>query len=62
MSRLDLDNHFEDADAFYTALTQAIDAGGDEAGRRLLCRLVLILANAVGDKNILAEAIALAAA
>jgi hypothetical protein len=61
MSEVNLDPAFEDADAFYKTLVRAIDAAGEEAGVRLLVRLVLILANQVGDEAVLESAIAEAA-
>lgn len=62
MSGLDLSNRLEDADAFYAALVEALDAAGNDAGPRLLCRLVLILANEVGDQEKLMAALSLASA
>ncbi|MCC7321601.1 MAG: DUF2783 domain-containing protein [Rubellimicrobium sp.] len=53
--------NFEDADGFYAALL-AVHKGLDEAESHALnARLVLILANHVGAKAILAEALDLAA-
>jgi hypothetical protein len=60
MSDLDLSNRLEDADAFYAALVEALDAAGSDAGPQLLCRLVLILANEVGDQKRLMAALSLA--
>jgi Protein of unknown function (DUF2783) len=60
LSDLDLSNRLEDADAFYAALVEALDAAGSDAGPRLLCRLVLILANEVGDQKRLMAALSLA--
>lgn len=61
MSDVNLEPGFEDADAFYKAFVRAIDAAGEEAGVSLLVRLVLILANQVGDEAVLESAIAEAA-
>ncbi len=53
--------NFEDADGFYAALL-AVHKGLDEVESHALnARLVLILANHVGAKAILAEALDLAA-
>jgi Protein of unknown function (DUF2783) len=62
MSELDLTHRLDDADAFYAALVEALDAAGTDAGPRLLCRLVLILANEVGDQEKLMAALSLASA
>ena len=49
-----------DPDGFYTAIMQAHRDLDPEASRRLDARLVLILANHIGDDAVLREAIALA--
>lgn len=49
-----------DPDAFYAALMAAHRGLDEAASRRLDARLVLILANHVGDMAVLREAIALA--
>ena len=49
-----------DADGFYEELVNAQRDLSDEQGERLLAKLVLILANHVGDRGVLSEAIALA--
>ena len=49
-----------DPDALYEALMQAHRALDEAASRRLDARLVLLLANHIGDMDILREAIALA--
>jgi hypothetical protein len=50
-----------DADGFYEALLQAHKGLDAEKSAALNARLVLILANHVGDRDILREALALAA-
>ncbi|MFL1464104.1 DUF2783 domain-containing protein [Roseococcus sp. DSY-14] len=50
-----------DPDAFYQALMDAHRGLDEEASRRLDARLVLILANQVGDMAVLRQALALAA-
>lgn len=57
MNDLNLDPHFEDADAFYKALINAVDERDEEAGIGLLVRLALILANHVADETVLERAI-----
>ncbi len=60
--QLEIANRFGDGDAFYAALAKSLDATGDEGATALLSRLVLILANQIGDNAVLMEALALAAA
>ena len=60
MSRLTIDNNFTDQDRAYTAIIDAHRDLDDDASHALNARLVLILANHVGDEGVLAEAIALA--
>ncbi|NOX93643.1 MAG: DUF2783 domain-containing protein [Alphaproteobacteria bacterium] len=57
---LRFDPAFEDGDAFYAALVDAIDAAGDECAPQFLSRLVLVLANQIGREDVLAEAIKMA--
>ncbi len=60
MTKLLTDNRFANPDAAYTAILDA-HRGLDEAGSgELNARLVLILANHIGDAEVLAEALALA--
>jgi len=49
-----------DADGFYEQLINAQRDLSDEQADMLLAKLVLILANQVGDRAVLGEAIALA--
>lgn len=49
-----------DPDGFYAALMEAHRGLDDGASRRLDARLVLLLANHIGDDAVLREAIALA--
>ncbi|WP_411818636.1 DUF2783 domain-containing protein [Hyphococcus sp. DH-69] len=48
---------YENADAFYAALVEAVDAVGDEAAPQFLARLALILSNQIGAEDVLHEAI-----
>lgn len=61
MSKLITDNHFSDADAFYAALTDAHRELTPQDSERLNARLILLLANHIGDKQVLLEALDIAA-
>ena len=62
MSRLDLAPNMEAPDDFYADLL-AVHEGLDRAeSARLNARLVLILANQIGDQKVLREALSAAAA
>ncbi|WP_342128475.1 DUF2783 domain-containing protein [Hydrogenophaga sp. OTU3427] len=52
--------HIADPDVFYAELINAQRDLSDEQADMMLAKLVLILANHVGDRAVLAEAIALA--
>jgi|GEM_PF-4070253 len=54
---LNFGSAFEDGDAFYAALVDAIDAAGDDRAPQFLARLVLILANQIGHEDLLEAAI-----
>jgi hypothetical protein len=54
--------HIDDADGFYEELVAAQRDMDDAQASRWLAKLVLLLANHVGDREVLAEAIALARA
>jgi hypothetical protein len=60
MADLNTDSRLPDPDAAYRALIEAHRALSDEASAALNSRLVLILANHIGDPEVLATAIALA--
>ena len=62
MSALLRSPNLHDPDAFYAALVSAHQGLSDEASALLNARLVLILANQVGDMEALREALALARA
>jgi hypothetical protein len=62
MTRLRTQSQFADPDAAYVALVEARRGLSDEAAADLDTRLVLILANHIGDLDVLKEAIALAKA
>ncbi len=73
MSELNLQPHFHEpgrparhayqpGDAFYDALIQAHEGLSDAQSQRLHARLVLILANHIGDLAVLRQALAAARA
>ena len=60
MSGLIRSPNLRDPDEFYAALVTAHQGLSDEASELLNARLVLILANHIGDPQVLREALALA--
>jgi hypothetical protein len=62
MMKVALDNRLPDPDRAYRALIDAHRGLTDEESAALNTRLVLILANQLGDQALLEEAIALAGA
>lgn len=50
-------SRFTGGDAFYAALVERLDAAGPEGATAYLGRLALILANEIGDGEILAAAL-----
>ena len=60
MSTLITESRFADPDRAYRALIEAHRGLSDEDSAALNTRLVLILANHIGDHSVLQEAIALA--
>ena len=60
MTALSTASNFSDPDAAYRAIVEAHRGLSDEASAALDAALVLILANHVGDAEVLGEAIALA--
>lgn len=57
MTELNLSPNFDNCDDFYAALLEAHD-GLDEAGMHALnARLILILANHIGDNSVLGQAL-----
>jgi hypothetical protein len=61
-TRLNLAPNLQDADRFYADFVGAHTGLSDEASALLNARLILILANHIGDPAVLDEALALAAA
>jgi hypothetical protein len=62
MAKLDTTSRFSDPDAAYVALVQARRGLSEEEAAALDAKLVLILANHIGDMEVLNEAVALAKA
>ena len=62
MSKLQTQSQFADPDAAYIAQVEARRGLSEQAAAALDTRLVLILANHIGDLDVLKEAIALAKA
>jgi hypothetical protein len=60
MGDLETGSRFADPDAAHRALVEAHRGLGEEQSNDLNARLVLILANHVGDLDVLRQAIALA--
>ncbi|HPE59498.1 MAG TPA: DUF2783 domain-containing protein [Thiolinea sp.] len=59
--KLILEPNFSDADAFFAALAEAHREGEDAVSEKVNARLILLLANHIGDQNILQQALAIAA-
>lgn len=62
MAKLITASQFPDPDATYRAIIEAHRGLSEAASADLDARLVLVLANHIGDPGVLAEAIALATA
>ena len=60
MSTLITDNNFSDADAFYAALADVHRERSDAESAAINARLILLLANQVGNQQILQQALAIA--
>jgi hypothetical protein len=61
MPRLELNPNFTDPDAFYAALTEAHRDRSEAESERINTRLILLLANHIGDQQVLEEALTIAA-
>ncbi|HRK23949.1 MAG TPA: DUF2783 domain-containing protein [Beijerinckiaceae bacterium] len=53
--------NINDPDGFYQELIEAQRDLGDEEAARMTCKLVILLANHIGDRAVLSEALRLAA-
>jgi hypothetical protein len=60
MSELKLEPNFSDADAFYAALADVHRDREPEVSEKINARLILLLANQVGNQEILEQALAIA--
>ena len=60
MAKLRTDPNLADPDGFYEALVTAQEGLSPEGAEQLKARLILLLANHIGDGDTLREAIALA--
>lgn len=60
MPRLELDPNFTAPDAFYAALTEMHRERSEAESERINARLILLLANHVGDQQVLEEALSVA--
>lgn len=60
MSQLITDNNFTDPDAFYAALADVYRDRSEAENEVINARLILLLANQVGDQEILQEALSIA--
>ena len=60
MSNIKLNANIENCDSFYSNLIAAHDGLSDEESEIFNSRLILILANHIGDEKILDEAIEMA--
>ena len=60
MGRLRTDNNLADPDGLYAALLRMTEGLDDRAAQLATAKLVLLLANHVGDEEVLREAMAIA--
>jgi hypothetical protein len=60
MAKLRIDPNLTDPDGFYEALITAQEGLSPEGNQQMKARLILLLANHIGDDAVLREAIALA--
>lgn len=60
MSKLNTNANIDRPDEFYAALIDAHDGLGDDESAAFNARLILLLCNHIGDREILAQAIAAA--
>jgi hypothetical protein len=62
MNKLNIETNIADPDAFYEKLIDAHNGLTDEQSHFMNAKLVLLLANHIGDADVLLEALALARA
>lgn len=58
MNTLNIESNLADPDAFYEKLIDAHNGLTDEQSQSMNARLVLLLANHIGDADVLSEALA----
>jgi hypothetical protein len=58
MSDLNTEPNIQDPDGFYAELIAAHDGATEEESAALNARLILLLANHIGDRSVLSEALA----
>jgi hypothetical protein len=60
MGKLNTDMNLADGDAVYAALVKMTEGLDDAAAQKAMAKLVLLLANHIGDADVLSEAMAIA--
>ena len=60
MSKLNLEANFSDGDSFYANLTELHRDQEPDMSERINARLILLLANHIGDSDVLNEALTIA--
>ncbi len=60
MGKLNTEMNLADGDATYAALVKMTEGLDDTAAQKAMAKLVLLLANHIGDADILSEAMAIA--
>ncbi|MBS4045893.1 MAG: DUF2783 domain-containing protein [Alphaproteobacteria bacterium] len=60
MAKLNTDMNLADGDAVYAALVKMTEGLDDVAAQKAMAKLVLLLANHIGDQDVLNEAMAIA--
>ena len=60
MKKLNVKSNWGDADSFYAELTELHRAANIEQSMQINAKLIFLLANHIGDQNILSEALRIA--
>lgn len=60
MGKLNTEMNLADGDAVYAALVKMAEGLDDAAAQKAMAKLVLLLANHIGDQDVLNEAMAIA--
>lgn len=60
MGKLNTDMNLADGDAVYAALVKMTEGMDDAAAQKAMAKLVLLLANHIGDQDVLDEAMKIA--